>query len=514
MLPELRFHLKSVTRLIYFVTEEEDRCLTQLVDHMADRVGDVKVYNAAFGLVPLTQIIQDWTAKSHTTDNKTLGIHDALIEIYKEATPRPTYYVLTDPERWMRDEHVQRRILNILHQVRNEPTSMKSLVCVGNIRNIPEKLSRYTEVIQDTGLSSDDILKVVSDTCASLKLDTLPPDPDNTFRGLTSFEVQTALIQTFRRTRGLDARQLSEYRFKQLRKTDLVQYVDASEHTFDKVGGAGRFKSWVERMKPAWSQAGRDFGLEPPKGVLAVGVWGTGKSLSIKSLGNAWGLPIVQLELGRLRSSAVGASEANVYRATRIIESMAPCIVWIDEAEKSLAGGQSSAHTDAGTTSRTIGILSTWMQETKAPICIAMTANSLKTLPVEFVNRMDERWFFDLPSVEDRIDIIKIHLQKRKHNPKDYDLRRLAEVAENMVGREIEQCLKAALTLSFNQGCAQLDQDIFLAELERKPRIVHTMADEIKETLDWVGFDPKVDDGVRARFASDPKGPDRKFAVG
>jgi SpoVK/Ycf46/Vps4 family AAA+-type ATPase len=264
-------------------------------------------------------------------------------------------------------------------------------------------------------------------------------------------------------------------------------------------------------MKPAWSKAGRDFGLEPPKGVLAVGVWGTGKSLSIKALGNAWGLPIIQLELGRLRSSAVGQSEANVYRATRIIESVAPCIVWIDEAEKSLAGGQSSAHTDAGTTSRTIGILSTWMQETSVPACMAMTANSLTTLPVEFVNRMDERWFFDLPSVEDRIDIIKIHLQKRKQDPKQFDLRLLAETADQMVGREIEQCIKSSLTLSFDLG--RLDTEILLRELERKPRIVHTMADEIKQTLEWVGFDAKVDDGVRARFAADPRGQDRKFTM-
>jgi len=513
MLPELAFHIKTFTRLIYFVTPEEDRFLVQLRDAMKTQVPHVKVYNAAFGLVPLTQLIGDWSSKAHASDGPTQGIHDALIAIYKEPTPTDAkIYIITDPDRWLKDEHVQRRILNILHQVHNDTSTVKVLICVSSRRFVPEKLARYTEVVQDTGLSSDEILEIVSSTCGRLKIEP-PEDTDRVFKGMTGFEVQAALIQTKRKARFADPKLLSEYRFKQLRKTDLVQYIDTSDYTFESVGGAGRFKNWVGKMKSAWTPEGRAFGLEPPKGVLAVGVWGTGKSLSIKALGNAWGLPVVQLDMGRLRSSGVGDSESNVYQAIRIIEAVAPCIIWIDEAEKSLSGGQSSAQTDSGTTSRMIGALSTWMQETKSPVCVAMTANSLKTLPVEFVNRMDERWFFDLPSQEDRIDILKIHLKKRKQEPLNYNLALLAEKAESMVGREIEQCLKAAMTLSFVEGHSHLDEAIFVNELEHKPRIVRTMVDEIKETLDWVGFDPKVDDGVRARFAADPKGPDRKFSV-
>jgi len=210
--------------------------------------------------------------------------------------------------------------------------------------------------------------------------------------------------------------------------------------------------------------------------------------------------------MGRLRSSGVGESEANVYRAIRIIESAAPCIVWIDEAEKSLSGGASSAQSDAGTTSRTIGILSTWLQETDAPVCLAMTANSLKTLPVEFVNRMDERFFFDMPTEEDRVDIIKIHLEKAGQNPEDFDLAKLAEASRLMVGREIEQAIQAAMRESFHAKKAGLDEDILALELTKKPRIVKTMVDEVKEVLEWVGYDPEADDGVRARFAGKPGG--------
>jgi hypothetical protein len=518
MQPDLRFHLRVFSRLIYFVTDEEDRFLLQFRDAMGAKVANAKVYNAAFGLVPLANLIVDWETKAHTTDNTTLSIHDALIAIYKDQTLNERkFYVITDPDRWLQDQLAQRRILNILHQVHNNAATVKVLICVGSRRHIPEKLARHIEVVQDTGLTNEEIMDIVGATCLALKGFDVPESSEALFKGLTSFEIQSALIQSYKKARTADDPNfLRNYRFKQLKKTDLIQYIDTSAHSFETLGGVGRFKNWVHRTKAAWSDEGRAFGLEPPKGVLAVGVWGTGKSLAVKALGTEWGLPVVQLEMGRLRSSGVGESEANVYRAIKIIESVAAgtgCIVWVDEAEKSLSGGQSSAQTDSGTTSRTIGILSTWLQETTAPVCLALTANSVKTLPVEFINRMDERWWFDLPSLEDRIDILKIHLRKRGQNPDLLDLRLLAETAESMVPREIEQCLKAALAESFHQSKPGLDEGIFLEELAKKPRIVRTMADEIKETLDWIGYDKGVDDGIRARFAANPNARDKKLKV-
>ena len=515
MFPELTFHLRAVTRLIYFVTEEEDRFLNQLQVAMRDKAAHVKVYNAAFGLVPLANLIADWSSKQHTTDTGTMSIHDALISIYKEATPKERkFYIITDPERWLKDAHVQRRILNILHQGHNDVGTVKVLICVGSQRYVPEKLSRYMEVIQDTGLSNDEISEIVEGTCSPLKM-TVPENPESLFKGLTSFEIQAALIQSYKKSQGhADPTFLNNYRFRQLRKTDLVQYIDSSRYTFDQIGGIGRFKTWAHRTASAWTAEGRKFGLEPPRGVLAIGVWGTGKSLSIKALSNTWGLPIVQFDLGRLRQSGVGDSESNLYAALRLIEASSPCLVFCDEAEKNLSGAQSSAYSDAGTTGRMIGILSTWLQETLAPVCMVMTANSLKTLPVELINRADERFFFDLPSLEDRIDIIKIHLKQRNQDPGNYNLVRLAEAAESMVGREIEQCLKSSMIESFEQKKVGLDEDLFTAGLEHKPRIVKTMADEIKEIENWVGFDPDSNDGIRARYAADPKSQNRKFSVG
>lgn len=518
MHPELKFHLRAFSRLIYYVTNEEDRFLVQLRAAMREKSEHVKVYNVAFGLVPLTSLVDDWKLRTLEPDKKTLNINDALAAIYADKPGKERkFYVITDPERWFSTDPTSvRRVLNIIHQVHNNEHAVKTLICVSNRRFIPEKLSRYCEVVQDGNLPVEEIQTVVANTSGRLNIpsDALPTDLESTFKGLTSFEVRHSLIQTFKRTHTVDPKHLAAYRFNQLKKTDLISYVDTSKYDFNQVGGAGRFKEWAIREKAAWSPEGRAFGLKPPRGVLAVGVWGAGKSLMVKCLGNAWGLPVIQLELGKLRSHGVGDTEANVYRVISMLESLAPCLVWIDESEKSLAGSHSSSQTDGGTTSRSLGILSTWIQETEADVCIAMTANSFRTMPVEFVNRMTQRWFFDLPSMQDRVDILRIHLVKNGQDPSRFNLAMLAEKAESMVGREIEQSVSEAMISSFVAKHPHLDEELLSQELESKPRIVRTMIDEMRGTLDWVGFDPKVNDGVRARYAARPEGAESKFSIG
>lgn len=509
--PDLNFKLKHLARVIYFVTDEEDRFLVDLKEALATHADRAFVYSATMGLQKLENLINDWKTAAHPEDRETLSIHDALVKVYKEdPRDKQNFYVFTDPERWLSDAHVVRRFLNIIHQVRNDVRKVKLLIFVGSRKVVPEKLSRYVQVVQDTGLSREDMLKVVETTAAHLKITDLPPNTADLFRGMTSYEIDQSIcasvVATKKDAKGkrIDPEIIRQFRKDQLAKTDLVTNVDVSKFSFSQVGGAGRFKEWAEKTRATWTPAGEKFGLVPPKGVLCVGVWGCGKSLSVKAMGAAWGLPVVQLEMGKLRSSGVGESEANVYRAIRIIESVSPCLVWIDEAEKSLSGNASSGQTDAGTTSRTIGILSTWLQETSAKVCLAMTANSLNGLPVEFVNRMDERFFFDLPAEEDRIDILKIHLSKRGQSPEDFNLAELAQAGNGLVGREIEQAIGAALVDSFHAKKDGLDEAILAQALKTKPRILKTMGDEVKAVIQWVGYDPEADDGIRARFASKP----------
>lgn len=498
--------------MIYVVTEEEDRFITKFHEMMKKHETRTWVYNATFGLQPITNLIKDWSTRAHAVNSESGTIHDALINIYKDDPKEAEhFYIITDPERWLKEEHVQRRVLNIVHQLHNDVRIVKVLIFVGSRRFIPEKLQRYMEVVNDTGLTDEETVAEVTKLATQLKVS----DPENSaqmFKGMTSYEIEQAVTQSVVKTkkdttlpRRIDPSFISNYKRQQLKKTDLINYVDTDGFTTAQVGGLQRFKDWAIQTKSCWTLEGQKFGLRPPRGVLLMGVYGCGKSLSVKALAHLWGLPLIQLEIGKLMSSGVGDSEGNLYRALKLIEGVSPCVVWIDEAEKSLSGSQSSGRSDAGTTSRVLGILSTWVQETKAPVTLAMTANTLKTLPVEMINRMDERFFFDLPSEEDRIDILKIHIAKVGQSCDKMDLNDLSSKAAGLVGREIEQTISKAMRVSFTSKKKVLDEEILGKELRGKPRIIKTMADEIKEIVDWVGYDPEVDDGIRARLASNKR---------
>ncbi len=519
---DLVFHLRALSRLTYVVTEEEDVFLKKFRNLVKKFSAQTQVYSSSFGMVPLEHLLQDWKKRTHAINEKIFGIHDALDEIYKfDPRDQQNFYIITDPEQHLPDPQVQRRLLDIIHQLHNDEHNVKLIIFLSNRRYIPPKLSRYIQVIEDKGLAAEDIVQTLQRPCDALGI-SIPENHVEMFRGMTSFEIAAAVSQSVVLSMEnpsqvqdeIAAENIHAFRRTMLKKTGLLEYIDTSAFSHKDVGGVERFKAWATETKSVFTEEGRAFGLKIPKGVLLVGVWGTGKSLSAKTLGSEWKLPVVLLEMGKLRSSGVGDTEANIYSALKMVESVAPCILWIDEAEKSLSGGQSSAISDSGTTARTLGIFSTWIQETNLPISLVLTANRLSTLPVEFVNRMNERWFFDLPSPDERIEILKIHLRKNNQNSDRYNLAVLADASKDMVGREIEQCIEQALIKSFHAKATHLDQGILETVLRRKPRIVKTMTDEVKEITEWVGFDAEADDGIKARFASKPNRAGGKFNGG
>lgn len=522
MHPDLDICLKSMTRIMYLVTQEEDMAIQMLAEKLTapstskkKKTSKVFVYTFPFGLITAEQLMQNWSNRSLPEPTQQAQPMHAFQEIYRtDSRLERHFYIITDPERWLTEPALVRAFLNIIHQVRSNTQVIKCLIFVSPRLVVPQRLQPYVQVIRDQGLNDDMIQAVLDNLKKDLpKSIVLPNNCIPWFRGLTAFQIESAITQSVIQTKHdpenpcrVDKGLVQAYKRKLINATDLLTVVDVSNYTFDKVGGLDRFKAWVEKAHHTWTPEGRKFGLKPPKGILATGIWGCGKSLSIKVMANKWRLPCLQLELGKIRAGRVGDTESNIYRVITYIESMAPCVVWVDEAEKSFSGTGSSNLSDGGITDRVLGILSTWHQETKAEVCLAMTANSLKNLPVEFTNRASDRYFFDLPDLESRIDILKILMVEdgnlTAEQVLDYPLRDLAEVAEDLVPREIGQAIVAAMATSFAEDAPALDADILRQELQSKPRILHTMDTEVRAVLDWVGWDPKANDGIRARFAS------------
>lgn len=273
-----------------------------------------------------------------------------------------------------------------------------------------------------------------------------------------------------------------------IRKSGHLEYFHPNAR-LDDIGGLDRLKSWLQRRKLAFTEEAREFGLEAPRGVLLLGLPGTGKSLAAKAVANAWQLPLLRLDMGRIYGGIVGQSEENMRNALRMAEALSPSILWVDEIEKGLSGMQSSGSTDGGTTARVLGSFLTWMQEKKKPVFVVATANHIAQLPPELLRkgRVDEIFFVDLPVETDRAEILKIHLRARGHRDEDFsdqELMTLAGQARGFTGAELEEVVKEALFLAFDQGRQLRIDDMKQAIADTTP-LSQTMHELIQSTRAW-----------------------------
>ncbi|MEO0854978.1 MAG: AAA family ATPase, partial [Cyanobacteria bacterium J06648_11] len=196
-----------------------------------------------------------------------------------------------------------------------------------------------------------------------------------------------------------------------IRRNGILEYIDEDE-TIESVGGLTELKRWLMQRSEAFTERARSYGLPQPKGMLILGVPGCGKSLIAKTTAHLWGLPLLRLDMGRVYDgSTVGKSEANLRSALKTAESISPAILFIDELDKAFAGASGSADSDGGTSSRIFGSFLTWMQEKRSPVFVMATANRVERLPGEFLRkgRFDEIFFVDLPTQDERVEILNIH---------------------------------------------------------------------------------------------------------
>jgi SpoVK/Ycf46/Vps4 family AAA+-type ATPase len=252
------------------------------------------------------------------------------------------------------------------------------------------------------------------------------------------------------------------------------------------IGGLENLKSWLMRRKKAFSREAREFGLRPPKGILMVGAPGTGKSLTAKATAKLFGMPLLKLDMSKVFGSLVGESEKNMAEALKIAESIAPCILFVDEIEKAFAGISSSGETDSGVTARVIGQLLTWMQERQKPVFVVATCNDPFKLPPEMTRagRFDDIFHVDLPSRSEREEIFRIHLNKIGRDPGNFDISEFARLTEGYSGAEIEQIITEALYRAFDEGL-ELDNQHIIEEIQGYMPLSKKRKDEIERIRKW-----------------------------
>ena len=318
--------------------------------------------------------------------------------------------------------------------------------------------------------------------------------------GLTLGEAENVfakIIVKDERLSGEDVNEVFAEKQQIIRKSGLLEYY-ATNESFTNVGGMTVLKEWLDKRAIAFTAEARAFGLPAPKGILMLGVQGCGKSLCAKAVSTLWQLPLLRFDMGRMFGSLVGSSEENVRRAIAVAESVAPAILWVDEIDKAFAGSQGSGATDGGTTARVFGTFLTWLSEKTAPVFVVATANDISQLPPELLRkgRLDEIFFVDLPSRDERLEIFRIHVTKRGRDVAHFDLAALADASPNFSGAEIEEAINSALYDAF-YAHGELSTPQILTALAQTVPLAKTMDEQISRLRSWA-------DG-RARNASVPR---------
>jgi hypothetical protein len=265
------------------------------------------------------------------------------------------------------------------------------------------------------------------------------------------------------------------------------------------VGGLDSLREWLATRFAAFaSQKAQDYGLPEPKGILIVGVPGCAKTLTAKAVARQNNLPLVTLQPGLLLGSLMGASEANTEQAIRAIDACAPAVCLIDEIEKGLSGLKSSGQGDSGTTKRQSGQLLSWLNDRTRPVFIVATANRVEDLPPELLRpgRFDTIFTVDLPTRDERIDIARIHLERRGRMFDPADVQKIGDATAEFSGAEIEQAIIDGMFASFEDGRELNVSDVLTAARERTP-LAKTASEDIKRIRAWGA-------SGRARPASKP----------
>ena len=474
---ELDILLRARFTLIVLVTSEEERVLAA-VKQVCDRTRrSCLTWDIADGFQSLTERS---VSLPTAPDPKT-----ALEQVEKLADN--TLVAFKDFHEFWGNPQIKRKLRSVVQRLK---FTKKSIIVTTPAGRVPAELKDDAVVVEFPSPGTAE-LEAVLDTLTQtpgvrVKLTALGREKlVQAALGMTGSQAQRVFSKAIVRNGVLDDRDIdlvTEEKKQIIRESEALEFYATTE-TPDDVGGLGVLKEWLRLRERAFTQDARRYGLPAPKGIALIGIPGTGKSLTAKMIGGLWRLPLLRLDVGSLFGSLVGESEERARRALRLAETVAPCVVWIDEMEKGLAHGG----LDSGTSTRVFGTILTWMQEKTAPCFVVATANDISKLPPELLRRgrFDEVFFLDLPIVEERIEIFAVHMRKRNRLPQDFDIARLARESEGYVGAEIEQAIIDGMYVGFNERREFVTEDVSTA-LKRQVPLSVSQRETVQALRDWL----------------------------
>jgi SpoVK/Ycf46/Vps4 family AAA+-type ATPase len=470
--------LKSRYPIIYIATTEEER-IEYLIRYCAKKYVP-RTYNS-------WDFIDGYQGNPNDTGFAARNPLEALDLVEKLTPETASLFVLKDYDNFLKDFSIIRKLKNLSKSLKTQP---KNIIILSSEINIPDSLKEfitllefplptYSEILEELNRLkssmqqevSDEIILEVTTACQGLSLERIR-------RVLSKVIAKYGEINESSPTLILQEKQ------QIIQQTQLLEFC-LTDKTLGDLGGLDNFKTWLKLRARAFSQDAVKYGLPYPKGLLLVGVQGTGKSIAAKIIAHEWKLPLLRLDFGRLFASLIGQSEQRVRKMIEIAEALSPCVLWVDEIDKAFAGAQSSG--DSGTTSRVLATFITWLSEKNTPVFVVATANNIEYIPSEILRkgRFDEMFFLNLPTREEREDIFMVHLKKYRPLATDnFQLPLLSELSKEFSGAEIEQVVIEAMRLGFNENREFTNEDLVVSVQNLVP-LARTKNKEINAIKEW-----------------------------
>jgi len=460
---ELALFLKARYPIIYINTIEEDR-----VEYIIRK--NIKTN--------LNRSIYSWDfVDGYTNNPNNEGFAkrnplQALELVERLNAETPALFILKDFNRFLTDLSISRKLRNISRILKLQP---KTIIIIGSDLTIPKELQDLLTVLQFQLPLEHEISQELDRLVTSLniKIDSqLFENLTRACQGLSLERIRRVLSKIIATYKTIDKNSigilLSEKK-QIISQTEILEYTSVDEKITN-LGGLDNLKDWLRKRKTAFGVQASNYGLPTPRGLLLVGIQGTGKSLTAKAIANEWQLPLLKLDVGKLFGGIVGESESRLRQMINLAETISPCILWIDEIDKAFSNTESKG--DSGTSNRVLGTFVSWLSEKKKPVFVIATANNIDLLPLEIIRkgRFDEIFFLDLPKKEEREEIFKIHIKEFRPNSwESFDYSKLAELSESFSGAEIRQSIIEGMYLAFYEKREFTTDDISIALTELIP---------------------------------------------
>jgi ATP-dependent 26S proteasome regulatory subunit len=475
---ELTLFLKARYPIIYINTIEEDR-----VEYIIRK--NIKTN--------LNRSIYSWDfvdGYTNNPNNEGFAKRNPLqaLELVERLSPEtPALFILKDFNRFLTDLSISRKLRNISRILKLQP---KTIIIIGSDLTIPKELQDLVTVLEFQLPLEDEINQELSRLVNSLniKIDSqLFENLTRACQGLSLERIRRVLSKIIATYKTIDdnsiAVLLSEKK-QIISQTEILEYYSVSERITN-LGGLDNLKDWLKKRKTAFSIQASNYGLPTPRGLLLIGIQGTGKSLTAKAIANEWQLPLLKLDVGKLFGGIVGESESRLRQMINVSETISPCILWIDEIDKAFTNTESKG--DSGTSNRVLATFISWLSEKNRPVFVIATANNIDLLPLEIIRkgRFDEIFFLDLPKLEEREEIFKIHLQEFRPNTwESFDYSKLAQASEAFSGAEIRQSIIEGMYHAFYEKREFTTDDICFALQELIP-LAHLESDQMVRLQNW-----------------------------